>query len=266
MPEGDTIYLLAQKLNEKVRGKTVSYFDAWEPMVRRTNLTHQTLTLIESRGKNLLFHFSGGQTLHSHLKMDGKWAYRAVTPLPTAGGMLNVVLGFDTGALLGYRLGILRWVDLARLPFNDPLRSLGPDLLGEDVDVDAVVEQLRALGPVPIGVAIMHQRVMAGVGNEYKSELLFLERLNPVTPADAIPTDKLGALVQLAQRVLRQNVAGAALGARGRQTRARIGGGGTLWVYGRSDQHCLVCDTKIQRVYQGQPPRSTYYCPTCQTE
>jgi endonuclease-8 len=264
MPEGDTIHLLARKLKDKVCGEQVRYFDAWEPLLHRSELVGQTLTQVEARGKNLLFHFSGGEALHSHLKMDGKWAYRAVSPYPTATGMLNVVLGFEGAALLGYRLGVLRWVDLAVLPSNDALRRVGPDLLGEDVDTDSVILAFRRLGKLPIGVALLHQGVMAGVGNEYKSELLFLEHLSPFIPVDTIEHERLRALIRRAQRLLRQNVANAALGAHRRQTRARVGGGSTVWVYLRAGEHCLVCDDEIRVVYQGQPPRSTYYCPTCQ--
>lgn len=264
MPEGDTIYLLAKKLREKVCGKQVRYFDAWEPALSRSEIVGQVLTRVEARGKNLLFHFSGGEALHSHLKMDGKWAYRGVSPYPAATGMLNVVFGFDGSALLGYRLGVVRWVNLATLPANDALRRIGPDLLGEDVDVDSVVRAFHRLGKLPIGVALLHQGVMAGVGNEYKSELLFLERLSPFIAVETIDSQRLQALIRRAQRLLRENVANAALGAHRRQTRARVGGGSTVWVYLRAGEHCLVCDDEIHVVYQGQPPRSTYYCPTCQ--
>jgi endonuclease VIII len=264
VPEGDTIYLLANRLRERVLGQVVRHYDAWEPALRRMDVTGQALTAIHTRGKNLLFDFSGGDTLHSHLKMEGKWAFRDVSPLPTPTGMLNVVMGFERGALLGYRLGVLRWVRMQTLPANDPLRALGPDLLGRDVDVDAIVEQFRAHGRLPIGVALMHQGLMAGVGNEYKSELLFLERLSPFLAVEQVSDEKLRSLVRRSQRLLRENVASAALGFHRRQTRARNGGGGSVWVYGRGGQHCLVCDDRVQVVYQGQPPRSTYFCPACQ--
>ncbi len=265
MPEGDTIYLLANRLRERVIGNVVRHFDAWEPSVRGIDVTGQTLAAIHTRGKNLLFDFSGGDTLHSHLKMDGKWAFRDVSPLPAPTGMLNVVFGFERGALLGYRLGVLRWVRIQTLPANDPLRALGPDLLGEEVDVDAIAEHFRNHGRLPIGVAIMHQGLMAGVGNEYKSELLFLERLSPFLAVDHVPDAKLRSLIRRAQRLLRENVASAALGFHRRQTRPRQGGGGSVWVYGRGGQHCLVCDERIQVAHQGQPPRSTYFCPACQS-
>lgn len=264
MPEGDTILLLARKLDERLAGRVVSHFDAWEPALHREVLIGQTLLRVDARGKNLLMHFSGGETLHSHLRMYGKWAIRNVAPVPRAYGELNVVLSFGESTLLGFRLAVLRWVNLSTLAEGDPLLNLGPDLLGEDVDADAIACALHSLGDLPIGVAVMRQGVMAGVGNEYKSELLFLEKLAPQTPAGSIPHERLVALVQHAQKLLRRNVAAAKYGARQREIRPRFGGGGVLWVYGRTGQHCLVCDDRIASMQQGQPPRATYFCPTCQ--
>lgn len=264
MPEGDTILLLARKLDERLSGHVVDHFDAWEPALHRQTLVGQTLSRVDARGKNLLMHFSGSETLHSHLRMYGKWAIRNVSPLPRAYGELNVVLGFGQSALLGFRLAVLRWVNLDVLPANDPLLNLGPDLLGEDVDAAAIAVALQALGELPIGVAVMRQGVMAGVGNEYKSELLFLEKIAPRAPVGSLPLDRLASLVRRAQSLLGRNVVAAKYGARQRQTRPRIGGGGVLWVYGRTGQHCLVCDDRIMSVQQGEPPRATYFCPTCQ--
>lgn len=266
MPEGDTIYLLANKLQERLAGRTVTHYDAWEPALRRVDIVGQTIRGAESRGKNLLIHFSEGETLHSHLRMDGRWLFRAARTWPAAYGDLNIVIGLGDVALLGYELPVLRWVNLERLADNDPLRRLGPDLLGDRVDSGAIAQALSALGTLPVGVAIMRQGVMAGVGNEYKSELLFLERVHPETPVGSLPLERLRALVERAQVLLRRNVVAPTMGPRRRQTRARVGGGGVLWVYRRGGEHCLVCDDRIAVLRQGQPPRSTYYCPTCQPQ
>lgn len=264
MPEGDTIFLLAKKLQERLTGLHVSYYDAWEPALRREAIVGQAVTGAEARGKHLLLHFSGGESLHSHLRMDGRWRLRAVSPPPRAYGDLGVVFGFAELVLLGYQLPVLRWVNMERLPAGDPLLALGPDLLGNGVDAAQIARQLASLRSVPIAVAIMRQGVMAGVGNEYKSELLFLEHVHPETPAGEVPLGKLTELVVRARELLRRNVVGASYGAFRRQTRPRFGGGGTLWVYGRGGEHCLVCDARIAMIRQGQPPRSTYYCPSCQ--
>lgn len=264
MPEGDTIFLLAKKLAARLTGHVVTHYDAWEPSLRRDDVVGWSITGASARGKNLLIEFSSGETLHSHLRMDGKWHLRQAAPLPQAYGDLNMVIGFPQVALLGYQLPLLRWVDLQRLPASDPLRALGPDLLGDEVDVHAIASALAALGELPIGVAVMRQGVMAGVGNEYKSELLFLEHVHPEAPVGRVSIERLSALVQRARMLLRRNVVAPTWGARGRQTRPRVGGGGSLWVYGRGGEHCLVCDDRIVVTRQGQPPRSTYYCPTCQ--
>lgn len=266
MPEGDTIFLLARKLAERLTGHLVTHYDAWEPALCRKDVVGQTIRGAESRGKNLLIHFSGGETLHSHLRMDGRWQLREVSKWPEPYGDLSIVIGFGHVALLGYQLPVLRWLNLEQLSANDPLRHLGPDLLGDEVDTEAISRGLMALGNLPIGVAIMRQGVMAGVGNEYKSELLFLERVHPQTPVGSVPLDRLRALVERARSLLRRNVVAPTMGPRRRQTRARVGGGGVLWVYGRGGEHCLVCDARIAVLRQGQPPRSTYYCPTCQAQ
>lgn len=266
MPEGDTVFVLARRLNERVSGQVVTHFDALEPAIRgREGVVGQTLLAIEARGKNLLFRFSDGAVLHSHLRMEGRWVLRSVAPPPSPSRELRVVLGLTEGTLLGYRLDWVRWLDPGNLAADDPLRRLGPDLIADEVDVAAVTHALQALGKVPLGIAVMRQSVLAGIGNEYKSELLFLSRLHPETFVGEVEVDDLARFVVLARTLLRRNAFGATLGDRGRQTRYRTGGGSRLWVYGRGGQRCLVCDASVAVIKQGQPPRSTYFCPECQS-
>jgi endonuclease-8 len=139
------------------------------------------------------------------------------------------------------------------------LAALGPDLLASDVNEDECVERLRALGPRPIGEALLVQRALAGIGNIYKSETLFLERVHPRTPVIDLDDAALRGLVRRASTLLKAN-----LGRGLRTTRPSLGGS-RVWVYDRRGLPCFRCQTAITMIRQGAAPgRSSYYCSKCQ--
>jgi len=157
------------------------------------------------------------------------------------------------------QLAILGPRSLLRHPM---LARLGPDLLDPDADLDDAVVRLRALGDtVELGDAIMRQSAVAGIGNVYKSELLFLERLSPFIPVTALAPDRLRSVLERARSLMHANV--ITRGPRRtrfdpQQPRAR------LWVYERSGRPCAVCNTILAMRRQGELARSTYFCPQCQ--
>jgi endonuclease VIII len=146
--------------------------------------------------------------------------------------------------------------------------GLGPDLLSIDFDRDEALRRLRANGALPIADALLDQRIMAGIGNVYKSEVLFLCRINPFTRVDQLDDGQLAAPIDTAQRLLRINVttqlAPMTTYSGLRRTTGRSNPSDRLWVYGRARRPCRRCGTLIESRKQGPDARSTYWCPTCQ--
>src|SRR5215470_16638974 len=148
------------------------------------------------------------------------------------------------------------------VPLHPAMQALGPDLLASDFDAAEAERRLRARPQMQIAEALLDQRALAGIGNVYKSETLFIERINPWTRVADVPDAALVRLVATAHRLLHENVRP---GSPHRiTTRRDLAGRGSLWVYGRAGRPCLRCGTPIQTRRQGELNRSTYWCPTCQ--
>jgi len=137
--------------------------------------------------------------------------------------------------------------------------KLGPDLLDPDADLDEAVRRMRARADLPLGVAVMRQHLVSGIGNVYKSETLFIRRADPFAPVASYDDAALRAILGEAQRLMRLNTARNA-----RRTRHRLRGD-RLWVYGRGGKPCLECGAAVRMRRQGDEGRSTYFCPRCQS-
>ena len=162
--------------------------------------------------------------------------------------------------MVGDRIPVLRLLKAGAEERAPDLRGLGPDIVAVEFDEDTCVERLRALGKRPIGEALLLQRALAGIGNIYKSETLFLEKVDPTAPVAELDDATLHALVKRASALLKAN-----LGAGPRITRNALVGP-RFWAYGRRGRACFRCGGAIDMVRQGAPPgRSTYYCRGCQT-
>lgn len=260
MPEGDTVWLTAHRLNQALTGRQLTVSDFRIPALATSDLTGRTVVEVLARGKHILVRIDDDLTFHSHLKMDGSWY------LSKAGGraprrhpdhMIRALLGNAEWLATGYRvhdLTIIRRTDEDRL-----VGHLGPDLLGPDWDVARAVANLEADPDAAIGEALLDQGKLAGIGNLYKSEVLFIEHIHPWTRTRDV--EDLARLVSSAQRLLRLNRDHPE-----QSTTGQLGRGRDHWVYERGGQPCLRCRTPIQRAEQGRPPRarSTYWCPTCQ--
>ncbi|QDY07124.1 Fpg/Nei family DNA glycosylase [Micromonospora sp. HM134] len=263
MPEGDTVWNTARVLHRALAGARLTGSDLRVPALATTDLTGWTVAESASRGKHLLLRLTApapvasttAWTLHSHLRMDGVWRAYAPGERWTArpAHLIRAVLRGAEAVAVGYHLH-----ELALLPTAEEERllgHLGPDLLGADWDPAEAVRRLAAAPGVTIGEALLDQRNLAGVGNLYKCELLFLRGLSPWTPVGAVPD--LPGTVALAQRLLAAN--------RGRWTQSTTGSlrrGQTSYVYGRRAQPCRRCGTAIAKEDLGE--RVTYWCPTCQ--
>ncbi|GAB1693850.1 DNA-formamidopyrimidine glycosylase family protein [Krasilnikovia sp. M28-CT-15] len=258
MPEGDTVWNTARVLERGLVGDVLTGSELRVPQLATTDLTGWRVAESASRGKHLLLRLEHGgerRTLHSHLRMDGSW--RVFAPQARWSGppahQIRVVLRTARSVAIGYHLH-----EVALFPSADEparLGHLGPDLLGDDWDPDEAVRRIAASPEITIAEALLDQRNLAGVGNLYKSETLFLRGLWPWTPVAAVSDP--AATVRLAQRLVAAN--------RGRWTQTTTGSlrrGETTYVYGRRAHPCRRCGAPIQKAEQGE--RVTYWCPRCQ--
>ena len=234
MPEGDTVWRTRAALHQALTGALVTARLPGAPLA--TSDLAGTVTESASRGKHLLTRFDNGDTLHTHLKMEGTWhVYRPGQGWRRPAHEARVVLTGDDWR----RSASLGVVDLVRTTAEDTVVGhLGPDLLGPDWDADDAVRRLAADPARALGDALLDQRNLAGIGNVYKSELCFLAGVHPRTPVGAV--GDLERIVDRAHRMLflnRERVEQVTTGdlRRGRQH----------WVYRRDRQPCRRCGTPI---------------------
>ena len=181
---------------------------------------------------------------------------------------MRIVVGTGDFVAVGFDVPVAEFVPRATLGARDAIARLGPDLLSAEFDADAACARLRARGgssrsPTPCS----NQRVMAGIGNVYKSEVLFAGGVHPRTPLTALADDQLMALIQIARQQLAMNVREtSAPGSGHRRTTGRLSPHEGLWVYGRRGEPCRRCGTPIASAKQGFGARPTYWCPTCQVQ
>lgn len=259
MPEGDTIHRTAITLRKWLPGETIVDATGWDNWIDSQSLVGRKVLSIEARGKHLLLHFDDNRTVHGHSGMTGSWhiyplgetwqkpEHRAALVLTTR--RLHVIF-FNPKTL-----ELLTHAQLHRHPY---LSRLGPDLLGEHVDIQQIVCRFRQHNYRPIGEAVMNQTICCGIGNVYKSELLFLKNIDPFAPVNVVSDEGLADLVELACELLRFNLQGP------KRTTRFEGDGGKVWAYGRRGAPCYLCGSTICLRRQGSLGRTTYWCPKCQ--
>ncbi|MBX3223545.1 MAG: Fpg/Nei family DNA glycosylase [Labilithrix sp.] len=262
MPEGDSLHRLAAKLAPVLEGREVIAFSARRlPDVAARSLVGRRVVSVAAKGKNLLVRFDDARVLHIHLRMEGRVFVerpRSTFWLPSRSEP-DMRLAVAGAAIVGRRLPVLRLLTASEERRSPDLAGLGPDLVAEGWDEAEAVARLRALADREIAEALLVQRAVAGIGNVYKSEVCFLEGVDPRALVSELADDELVAILRRASALLRKN-----LGDGPRVTRPSLGGA-RLWVYGRGGRACLRCRTPIVRFLSGPSPgRSTYACPTCQ--
>lgn len=266
MPEGDTIHRLARRISQSMQGAVVLDYQTNEPHLRRDDIVDRAFCGARALGKTLFIDFSGGLSLVSHLQMRGKWILERPARrdalerlgLKIHGQYRPAQLRLVTAdlSLAAIHLRIVRWMktsDSARVG-----AALGPDLLATDFDETEALSRFRAHGAVFVADALLRQDLLAGVGNVYKSETLFLEGLHPRRKVADLEDEQLLALFRRTRQLLKHN-----LGKGPRRTRHALGGP-RLWVYERSGERCLRCGEVIQMLRLGKNLRSSYFCPSCQ--
>jgi len=265
MPEGDTVWLTARRLHAALAGNVLSTCDLRVPQLATVNLRRASVVEVVARGKHLLVRLDSGSTLHSHLKMDGSWYLSRAGTRPRAypEHLIRAQLGNATWLATGYRVHDVQLV--ASTAEGQLVGHLGPDLLGPDWDAPWAVRRLSADPARAVAEALLDQRNLAGIGNVYKCELLFLRGVHPWRPVGEI-RDPAG-MVRLAHRLLDANkdrIGHITTGSRAR--------GEEHWVYGRAGRRCRRCGTLLLRADQapgqGADPeaRITFWCPHCQPE
>ena len=259
MPEGDTVWLAAKRLREALAGRELTTSDFRVPQLATTDLTGRRVLDVVPRGKHLLTRIEGGLTLHTHFRMDGSWHLYRPGDRWSGGAewQVRVVLANADWQAVGYRLPVVALLPTGRE--DDVVGHLGPDVLDDGFDAEEAVRRLAAEPAAEVGLALLDQRNLAGLGNLYRTEVLFLQGLTPWVRVGDV-TD-LPALVRRARRLLMVN--------RDRWEQATTGSlrpGEDHWVFERSGRPCRRCGTRIATAEQGRAPRQrlTYWCPRCQ--
>jgi endonuclease-8 len=263
MPEGDTAWRTARTLHAALAGKTILAFASSLPNVtaasRRLGVVGRQIQAVEARGKHLLVRFSGAAVLHTHQGMRGSWRLlrRAGAGHRFLSRARAVIETADAIALCSLS-PVVEMLSPSQAAAHPALARLGPDLLGPGFDAAEARRRLRARADLEIGPALMDQTALAGIGNVYKSEALFLCGVSPFARVRELDGETLDRLVAKARDLLHRN-----RGPGPRRTTSALSPG-RLWVYRRSGQPCRKCGARIERAVQGDQARSTYFCPACQ--
>lgn len=257
MPEGDTVFRAANRLDTALAGRVVTRSDLRVPAYATVDLAGEPIHSVASRGKHLLMRI-GDVVLHSHLKMEGEW--RVLRPgqrWPRPAHRARAILETADATAIGFDLGLVEVFPVAEEA--ERLAYLGPDLLGPDWDAGEAVRRLASAPDVPAAVALGDQRNLAGLGNVLVNEVCYLRGIRPDRPVGEVD---LVPAVDLARRVIHAN--------RDRLERTTTGDtrpGRRLWVYGREGEPCRRCGTPIRHARLGRNDvelRETYWCPNCQ--
>src|SRR4051812_40214078 len=271
MPEGDTIFKAAQTLHRVFAGKVVTRFESVFPHLTRgvadRPLTGRTFESVAARGKHLLMTFSGDLVLRTHMRMNGSWhVYPAGARWQRPARDMRILIATADAVAVGFNIPVAEFLTSRELAAHTQLGALGPDLLADSFDAAAVIEAIRRRRD-PIADVLLDQRVMAGIGNVFKSEILFLAGIDPFSDASTLSDDQLERVVAIAREQLRANVLSSSRAlspAFGRRTTRRLNPNEKLWVYGRGGKPCRACGAPIQSRATGLDARLTFWCPRCQ--
>lgn len=274
MPEGDTIFRAARSLHNALAGHRVTRFDTAYAHLARVNddgpIAGRLIERCEAAGKHLLIVFEGGLILRTHMRMNGSWhLYRHGERWWRGPQAMRVRVDTEAWVAVAFDVPVAEFVTAKQLASTDPVAALGPDLLKPAFDRDEAARRLRAAGALPIAQALLDQRLVAGIGNVYKSEVLFLSGVHPDTPTSAVRQDTMEQILDIARSLLGDNVVEGTPGAIQtyrslRRTDRRSDSADSLWVYSRAGRPCRKCGTPIQSKKMGLDARTTYWCPTCQ--
>lgn len=259
MPEGDTLFRTAHTLRLALKDREMTDFRSPLLELQNVDLIGHKIIDVEARGKNLLIHFDDGRALYSHLRMDGSWhIYKPQVSWQKPEQLAKAVIVTNEYIAVCFNAPTVELLTETAIKRHPVLSKLGPDLLKDTFNWDEVLRRLRAYDDIAIGEALMRQHILAGIGNVYKAEVLFLCKTNPFACVKQYSDHELKTIVYKARELLRQNIQGKMRKTRNSLDKQRY------WVYERSGLPCRKCGTKIQMRRQGIDGRSTYWCPNCQ--
>jgi endonuclease VIII len=258
MPEGDTLFRTAAGLRPHLVGRVVTAARATRPGPQVERIVGATISAVETQGKNLLIRFDNGLVIRTHLRMNGSWhRYRPGERWRRGEARARLVIDVPGAVAVCFDAPVVELFEERAEGLHPGLAPLGPDLLDPDWGPGETQEAVRRLrdptrAARTISEALLDQRALAGIGNIWRNETLFAERVDPFTRVADVDDATLARLIATAQRFLRAS-AGVAPG------RA------PLAVYARAGRPCRRCGTLLRtRPLPGELPRTTYWCPTCQ--
>jgi endonuclease-8 len=226
----------------------------------------RTVTTVQPRGKHLLMHLDespapgrGALIIHSHLGMTGSWhIYRPGEPWRKPSHYAALILSIKRLEVICFSPRLLELLTADQLRRHPHLTRLGPDMLDPEFDMAEAIRRFRSRNHLPLGEAVLNQTIVCGIGNEYKSDLLFLLGLDPFSPVGRFNDDEITQLLQKARSLMLRNLTG-------RPRRTRFGSdAGRLWVYNQVGKPCPKCGAIINLRRQGDAGRTTFWCPECQ--
>jgi endonuclease-8 len=271
VPEGDTLFRVAAALRPYLAGRRIVAASARRPGPRAEILRGAIVESVEARGKHLLIRFDSGLVLRTHLGLHGSWhRYAPGERWHRPPSRARIVLETETAVAVCFDAPTVELFDARVESIHPALASLGPDLLSPNFDGASIGEALHRLrdpsrASWTIAEALVDQRALAGIGNVYKSEVLFLEGIDPFAPVAALGDETLRRLIVTARRLLLANIQGGP-----RVTTepglAPLRPSDRLWVYGRAGRPCRRCGRSVLDRSHGQLDRRTFWCPSCQPE
>ena len=270
MPEGDTLFRTAAGLRPFLVGRPVTAARARQPGPQADRLVGSTITGVDAQGKNLLIRFDNGLEVRTHLQMHGSWhRYRPGERWRRPASRARLVIEVPGSVAVCFDAPTVELFEQRAERLHGALSKLGPDLLGDAFDRMEALRRLRDPGRegMTVAEALLDQRALAGIGNVYKCEVLFIERVSPFTPVRDLDDATLLRLIDTARGLLLANATGPASGVERVTTEGSRHADGPVWAYGRSGRPCRRCGTAIRSEVQGtELPRLTYWCPRCQPD
>jgi endonuclease-8 len=275
MPEGDTIFRTARALSRALAGQPVTAFRSTYPLLTRFNedtpLIGQLVERVEARGKWLLIHFFGGGTLATHMLMSGSWhIYRPGERWQQPSANMRIVVENSNYVAVGFRVPVAEMHTAQSLARDRRIPRAEIDVLSPAFNAAEAVRCTQAHGSEEIADVLLHQEVLAGVGNIFKSEICFVSGIHPFCKVSALSEEQVQAAIAAAQKLLAANVlenSGDTIvtyGGRTRRTTHESDPTASLWVYGRNGEPCRRCGEPIRLRKQGPDARVTFWCQRCQ--
>jgi endonuclease-8 len=268
------IYRAARTLHRALSGRIVTNFETVFPALARVDVDQgvvgRTIERVEAKGKWTLIHFSQDLILLTHMLMSGSWhIYRPGEPWQCPLGDMRIAIHTAEILAVGFRIPVAEFHSSDSLRRRTGFNNLGPALLTGSFDENVAIQRLSSRPDLEVGVGLVTQSLIAGIGNIFKSEVCFASNVNPFRKIGSLHPDELRRLVSVAQKFLKANILthsgdGITTHHNLRTATPNVDQADRVWVYQRKDQPCRKCGTAINAWKQGPMAQTTYWCPQCQ--